>query len=394
MSVKQSLNSSPTPGLAGSILPEWPARPHRQETCLVGVLPGEGIGPEVIAASLALLRTITAHTRYRFEVRTGGKIGLEAQRESGRTLTPQVMGFCEEIFAGGGALLCGPGGGRFVYELRAQFDLFCKLVPLVPLASLGHAGVLRAEARRDVDMLVVRENAGGLYLGEFGTEATPGGVRAWHRFHYDERQVARILRVAIAAARARRGRLCVVTKPAGIPDISALWERTARALVADSGVALRILEVDTACYQVLAEAQRFDVIAAPNMFGDVLADVAGILLGSRGVTFSANFSPRGCAVYQTGHGAAYDLAGADEANPVGQMQSLAMMLAETFGLPEIAVQVIDAINDTLTAGWRTPDLLEPGCRRVGTAQFAERVAAALAARLAPVESAAAAGGSE
>lgn len=367
-------------GLAARLFPDWPAQ-RPPQAFLVGVLPGEGIGPEVIAVSLKLLAAIGRHAHCRFEVRQGGKIGLDAQRESGQVLTSAVMGFCEDVFAAGGAILCGPGGGRFVYELRAAFDLFCKLVPLVPLPALRNTGVLVPDAVRDVDILLVRENVGGLYLGDFGTVTTKGRTRAWHRFHYDQNEVDRLLRLALRAAQLRRGRLCVVTKPAGVPGISEMWRTSAGDLARGSGVELQLLEIDTASYQIIAEARNFDVVAAPNMFGDVLADGAGVLLGSRGMSYSANYSERGHAVYQTGHGAAYDLAGTDRANPVGQVQSLAMMLRESFHRPDLADALMGAVADTLEAGWRTPDVMGPGCRPVGTRELGERIGAALEARL-------------
>lgn len=367
-------------GLVARLLP-GAAAPAPSCERLIGVLPGEGVGPEVIEASLALLDIITASTGLAFTRRYGGKIGLDAQRDGGDALTPEVTQFCAGVFSEGGAIFCGPGGGRFVYDLRAAFDLFCKLVPLRPLPALRGTGVLVPEAVRDVDILVVRENASGLYLGETGTESTSGGTRAWHRFHYDEDEVDRILRLAAAAARLRRGQLCVVTKPAGVPGISELWRTRAIATSREAGVELRLLEVDTACYQMVADARSFDVVAAPNMFGDVLADGASVLLGSRGMSYSANYSPGGCAVYQTGHGAAYDLAGTGRANPLGQVQSLAMLLAESFGLASIATAIVGAVNDVLAAGWRTPDIIAPGCRAVGTRELGAHVGVALQRRL-------------
>jgi 3-isopropylmalate dehydrogenase len=369
-------------GFVSRLLPATPAS-SAGGAKVVGLLPGEGIGPELIAASLRVLDTIAAHSDLRFDVRHGGKIGLEAWRESGEVLTPEVVRFCEDVFGAGGAIFCGPGGGRFVYELRAAFDLFCKLVPLRPLPALRDTGVLVPEAVRDVDILVVRENAGGLYLGNSGLDTTNGRTRAWHRFHYDEDQVDRLLGLALRAAELRRGRLCVVTKPAGVPGISEMWQERATALAGGTGVALRLLEIDNACYQIVAEARSFDVVAAPNMFGDVLADGACVLLGSRGMSYSANYSASGHAVYQTGHGAAYDLAGSDRANPLGQLQSLAMMLRESFARPDLATALTGAIADTLEAGWRTADIAGPGCRVVGTRELGTLVEAALEARLGP-----------
>jgi 3-isopropylmalate dehydrogenase len=372
---------TPEPGRLVRCLPEWrpgsgPGRKH-----LLGILPGEGVGPEVIAASLRILRAIESCTPERFVLRQGGAIGAEAERSSGTALTPEVSAFCEEIFAEAGAILCGPGGGRFVYDLRARLDLYCKFVPLIPLPALRGTGVLRPEAVRDVDILVVRENRGGIYQGDAGLEVREGIARASHTFHYDETQVVRILRVAVAAAAARRGRLCVVTKPSGVPSISTLWRTQAEQFTAGTGVELRLLEVDNAAYQLVADAHSFDVVLAPNMFGDVLADGASVLLGSRGMSYSANFTATGRGVYQTGHGAAHDLAGTDRANPLGQIQSLAMLLHESFGLGWLAAQVMEAVNDTLAAGWRTPDILATGSRPAGTCELAERIAGNLVARL-------------
>ena len=348
----------------------------------IGVLPGEGIGPEVIQASLTVLHVIESNTDHRFELRQGGAIGTQAQRRAGRALTEEVITFCSTVFEDGGAIFCGPGGGRFVYELRAHFDLFCKLVPLRPVRALRQVGVLKPEATDNVDILIVRENTGGLYLGEFGFDENDGKRRAFHTLYYDSVQVARIMQAAINAARLRRRRLCVITKPSGAPSISSLWQEQADALVTGGDIELRLLEVDTASYQLLAHAGEFDVVVAPNMFGDVLADGATLLLGSRGMSYSANFAATGAAVYQTGHGAAYDLAGSDRANPIGQIQSLAMMLRESFGLVDLSRHIETAIGDALVAGWRSGDIMAPGCRAVGTQELGRRIAEALRVRLA------------
>jgi 3-isopropylmalate dehydrogenase len=363
------------------VMPGWERRSTPLAPWRIGVLAGEGIGPEVVAASLSLLEVIEAATGHRFDVRYGGKIGLEAQRASGQVLTDEVVRFCEDTFVAQGAVFCGPGGGRFVYELRRHFNLYCKMVPLQPLAALAGTGVLRPEAVREVDILVVRENAGGLYQGHFGFEQHGDQRRAFQHFHYDEAEVARILHVAREVARLRRRRVCVITKPGGAPAISRLWQEQAERLFAGTGIEVRSLEVDTASYQLLAAAQTFDVVVAPNMFGDVLADGATLLLGSRGVSCSSNYGIDGRAVYQTGHGAAYDLAGTDRANPIGQILSLAMLLHESFALDGLAAAIRAAVEDTLARGWRTADILAPGCREVGTRELAARIGERLLERL-------------
>lgn len=344
----------------------------------VSILPGEGIGPEILRACEPVMAAIERNTPYRFDCRYGGDIGKRAVQNSGSALTREVIDFCAQGFARGAPLLCGPGGDRFVYELRRTFDIYCKFVPLQPMPALRDTGVLREDAVRDVDILVLRENVGGLYQGDWQMEDTPQGQRAHQRFHYDEPQVRRLVTLAVAAARLRRGRLCVVHKPGGAPAISELWTRIAREEASGTGLALRFLEVDTAAYLLLAEAREFDVVVAPNMFGDVLGDAAALLLGSRGMSYSYNFGNDGVAVYQTAHGAAYDLAGSQRANPLGQVQTLAALLAESYGLVDLAAHILQACDNVLAGGTRTVDIATPASKVVETQAMGEAVGDELA----------------
>ncbi len=344
---------------------------------LIGMIEGEGIGPELFDVCRKLLDTIEAHTSVRFRYRHGGLIGKQALVASGQSLTLEIIDFCSNVFRDSGTLFCGPGGDRFVYELRKEFSLYCKLVPLQPQPALRDTGPLRATAVEGVDILLVRENLGGLYQGEFSLDDWDRGQRALHQFSYTTEQVTDILQTALALAKARQGELCVVTKPGGAPSISKLWETQARHVIEGSGVKLKLLEVDNASYQMVAHARNFDVVVAPNLFGDILGDSAALLLASRGMSYSMNFNHSGHAVYQTGHGAAHDLAGTDRANPLGQILSLAMMLHESFGLTDIARALHAAIDDTLSAGWRTPDIAAPDSRIVGTQRFGSQVASRL-----------------
>jgi 3-isopropylmalate dehydrogenase len=223
-----------------------------------------------------------------------------------------------------------------------------------------------------VDVLVVRDNAGGLYQGTFGRR--DDGRVAFQEAVYHADQVDRLLAVATRAAAARRGRLAVVTKPGGIPEVSALWSERAELAAQRTEVTIENVEVDNACFQLVADPRRFDVVAAPNLLGDVVADTAALILGSRGMSISANFGDHGRAVYQTGHGAAYDLAGADRANPVAQIQSLAMLLRESLDLSEAARAIEDAIGAVLAAGLRTPDIAGPSSTVVGTRALADAIA--------------------
>jgi 3-isopropylmalate dehydrogenase len=351
-------------------------RPHLRpgERLPLAVLAGEGIGPELIAACQPIFDAIESNTAYRFDMEYGSKIGREAVAAFGTALSEDVVEFCRRNFERGAPLFCGPGGDRFVYQLRSKFDIYCKFVPLQPLAALADTGALRESAVKDVDVLLIRENVGGVYQGAWHIEETDLGRRAHHSFHYDETHVRRIIELAVAAAAARRGKLCVVHKPGGTPAISELWTEVAGQNVADSGVDLRFLEVDTAAYLLLAEAESFDVMVTPNMFGDVLADAAALLLGSRGVSYSYNVSAQGHAVYQTGHGAAYDLAGTQQANPLGQIQTLAALLHESYGLFELAAAVLAACNTVLAAGWRTADIMTPQARLLSTQELGTAIA--------------------
>ncbi len=346
---------------------------------LIGVLPGEGIGPEVIGASLAVLAAAFAGGAARLEILTGGAIGRDAELLTGKPLTEDVTAFCASLFAGGGALLCGPGGGRFVYDLRRRFDLFCKISPLRPLAALAGAGRLKSDAIAGTDILIVRENSGGVYQGDWSESAHPRDGRVCeHAFRYSEAQVRRILDVAAALAAGRSGRLAVVVKDGGVPTISGLWRDLGREVAARAGVEASFVDIDLAAYRLVQDPRSFDVIAASNLFGDVLADVGAVLLASRGMSFSGNFSGDGAAVYQTNHGSAVDLAGQDTANPIGQIASAAMMLRESFGLAREASWIEAATEEVLRLGFRTLDVAEPGATVVGTAELGRRVATEVA----------------
>lgn len=344
----------------------------------IGVLRGEGIGPEVIDATLTVLSAIQSTSNATFQLHYGGCIGVESEKEIGKPLSEDVIVFCEDVWARGGAILSGPGGGRYVYNLRKRFDLFCKLNPLITHNELCHAGHLRRECSNNVDIMVVRENVAGIYQGQWSMGTTADGTKcASHRFGYAEDGVTRIVETAARICSKRTGKLALIVKPNGIPTISELWLACGRSAAKRYGVEIIPLEVDYAAYCMIQDAKELDVVVTPNLFGDILADVGGVLLGSRGLCYSGSFSACGCAVYQTNHGAAYDLAGTDRANPVGQMLSLVMMLRESFGLSREPALIEHAVRQVWREGWRTPDLAEKGCRLCGTREMADRVAHAV-----------------
>jgi 3-isopropylmalate dehydrogenase len=344
--------------------------PHAAGAYVLGSLPGEGSCPEIVEATLRILATVLAGSSARVDVRRyHGPVSADGRCDE------STAAFCASTFANGGAVLAGAMSGRFVYDMRRRFRLFCKLSPVQVWDELALAGKLRPEVVRGVDILLVRENASGLYQGEWNeTREGERGRVAWHRFHYAEDEVRAILEVAAALAVARRGGLCVVLKDGGVPGISRLWRECAEEIGRARSLAPQVLNVDYAAYRLVQHPSEFDVVVAPNLLGDVLADLGGVLLGSRAVTFSGNFAGDGAAVYQTNHGAALDLTGTDRANPAGQVLSLAMLLRESFGLPREAALVESALRQVWRDGFTTSDLSLPEARVVGTREMCERIA--------------------
>ena len=369
--------------LARTCLPGWAERAPSTGPLAVGILPGEGIGPEVVGAALTVLDAVADTFGLEFRLSVADDLGPEGPH--GPTLNDDVGCFFADRLDEGAPVLCGAVGGRFVYELRARFDLYCKFVPVRPRPELADASILRPERVHDVDVLVVRDNVGGLYQGAFGRR--DGGRVAFQEAVYVADGVDRLLAVAVRAAQVRRGRLAVVTKSGGIPELSALWRERAELAARGSGVEVEEVEVDNACFQLVADPDRFDVVATPNLLGDVVADTAALVLGSRGLAVSANFGAEDHAVYQTGHGAAYDLAGTDRANPVAQIESLALMLRESFDLPIVGEVVHAAVTEVLRAGHRTADVAAPGSHVVGTRELAARIAQAVPVVAARVDAA-------
>ena len=351
------------------------------EPIRVGALHGDGVGPEVIDAALAVLTAACGGGRNPLQP----EVGPSAPEIGEGGLTEATAEFCRRTFAAGGAVLTGPRGGRWVYELRRAFDLFCKISPLTPSPAIApDAGPTWPDRGRGLDILIVREQTAGVYQGSWSeADARRDGHLAEHSFSYSSREVRRIVEVGLRLAETRRGRLDVIVKRGGVPSISRLWEQVATELMGESGIAWRLLDVDFATYQLLREPGSFDVVVAPNLFGDVLADAGGVLLGSRGLCFGASFDDARAAVYGTNHGSAHDLAGTDRANPVAQILVAAAMLRESFALEAEARAIESAVTATWRDGWRTDDLAEAGCRSVGTREFAERVGERLAVNAGP-----------
>jgi 3-isopropylmalate dehydrogenase len=351
-------------------------------TPLIGVLPGEGIGPEVVGAARDVLRELELAGGKAVEVETGGSIGVAAEQSTGDALPEEVAGFCRDVFARGGSILTGAGGGRYVYDLRSRLDLFLKLVPVSPRYGLVQASPLRPEAMRNVDFLLVRENLGGIYQGTSKLSLDPNGQQiVRHSFETSESNLQRFLGAAARLAGSRRGHLTVVFKQSGAPALADIWRRCGTEAAATAGVDCSFIDVDLMAYDLVRRPRDFDVIAASNLAGDVLGDLTAVLVGSRGLSFSGNLSPLGYAVYQTNHGAAYDIADRDIANPVGQILSLAMLLRESLNLNRESQAIEDAVRSVWAQGLRTADIAAPGEPSVGTQEMTARIAEAAAAQL-------------
>jgi 3-isopropylmalate dehydrogenase len=252
------------------------------------------------------------------------------------------------------------------------------LNPVVAWPELDDVRIVKPEAAREVDILVVRENLGGVYQGETRELPTSNGGRVLeHRFYHPEAEARRFLAAAARLARQRRGQLTLVHKAGGLPQLAGLWKSVGEEAAAAEGVEFRFLDIDFACYLMLQEARTLDVLAAPNCFADILSDLGGILMGGRGLTFGSSYGSGGEAVYQTNHGAAYDLQGTGKGNPLGQILSMSMMLRESFRLVDAAEAIEAAVRQVVAEGVRTGDIATAGGRVAGTAELTERIVAEL-----------------
>ena len=345
----------------------------------IGILYGEGVGREVIDATLKILNAVLDVAGKKIEIDIGGPIGNDSIKSSGQPLTEDVIHFVKNIFDQGGSILCGPGGARFVYELRSHFGLYYKLSPIQPLAALNDVRILRNNNLPSADIMMVRENIGGVYFGKSVNGKSKEGVRFSElTFRYSEIEVNNILRIAERVALTRKKKITLVLKKDAIQDITNLWLDCIKSLKKNNTlIDWQFLDIDHACYQLMATPHEFDVIVSPNMLGDIMADLGATLLGSRGMSYSGNFSESNHAVFQTGHGAAYDIAGKDIANPIGQIFSMVMLLESKFNWVEEASIIRRAIHSVLDEGYRTMDIANESSRVIGTKSMGDRIAEAI-----------------
>jgi len=360
-----------------------PSKPLR-----VTLLPGDGIGPEIITVAVAVLKQVGQQQNLNFEF-TEALIGGAAIDETGSPLPEETLAACRNSDA---VMLAAIGGYKWdslprsqrpetgLLGLRSGLGLFANLRPATILPQLLGASSLKPEVVEGVDIMVVRELTGGIYFGEpkgiFETE--DGQQRGVSTMVYSSGEIDRIGRVAFEAARKRQGRLCSVDK-ANVLEVSQLWRDRITALSADyPDVALSHLYVDNAAMQLVRAPKQFDTIVTGNLFGDILSDAAAMLTGSIGMLPSASLGESGPGVFEPVHGSAPDIAGQDKANPLAQVLSAAMMLRYGFNQPAAADQIEQAVLSVLDQGYRTGDIMSEGMKAVGCKGMGEALQSALA----------------
>lgn len=353
------------------------------------LLPGDGIGPEIVDAARRVLEPLG---EFEFDEHPIGGASIDAH---GTALTDDVLDACRSTDA---VLLGAVGGPRWdstdpdaprpeqgLLGLRKGLGLYANLRPVRPSPALLAASPLREERIRGTDLLVVRELTGGIYFGESGRE----GDRAHDTCEYSAAEIERIARVAFDAANGRRGSVTSVDK-ANVLETSRLWRETVERVAADHAeVELDHMLVDNAAMQLVSDPTRFDVLLTENMFGDILSDEAAMLTGSLGMLPSASIGGDGPGLFEPVHGSAPDIAGEGIANPLATFLSAAMMLRHGLGMPAEAEAVEAAVEAALGRGARTRDLAWvesetppmsdlPSEVEVGTEEMTEAVLAELA----------------
>ena len=362
------------------------------------LLPGDGIGPEIIKEALKVLDTVSDLYQVQFTY-TQALIGGIAIDETGNPLPSATLCAARESDA---VLLAAVGGPRWdttdpekprpeqgLLDIRKELGLYANLRPVRLFSALADASTLKREVVSGVDMVIVRELTGGLYFGarertydEIGCGPDGAcGQRAFDTLEYHEFEVERIVRYAFETARKRNGHVHSVDK-ANVLETSRMWREITHKVAREyPEIELLDMLVDNAAMQLINNPSQFNVIVTENMFGDILSDEASMLTGSLGMLASASLGD-GIALYEPSHGSAPDIAGQGIANPLAQILSVEMMLRYSFNLQDAADAVLSSVEAVLDAGWRTGDIASKDTdsdKIVGTEQMGDLVASALRA---------------
>ncbi|MGI6557996.1 MAG: 3-isopropylmalate dehydrogenase [Limnochordia bacterium] len=348
----------------------------------IALLPGDGIGPEIVAEAVKVLQAVGQRYGHQMEFEEG-LIGGAALDQRGEGLPQETLDLCRQS----DAILMGAVGGPKWDELpgnkrpeaallgiRKGLGLFANLRPAKVFPALAGASSLKREVVDGIDLVVVRELTGGIY---FGRPKGREGDRAIDTMAYTTLEVERIARVAFELARKRKGRVTSVDK-ANVLETSRLWREVVMRVKDEyPEVHLEHMYVDNCAMQLLRDPGQFDVILTGNMFGDILSDEAAMLTGSLGMLPSASLGEGTLGLYEPVHGSAPDIAGKGVANPLATILSAAMLLRYSLGLAEEADKVEWAVATVLDGGYRTPDIAEEGCVPVGTREMGDLIVRAI-----------------
>lgn len=353
----------------------------------VAILPGDGIGPEVIDQGVRVIEHLNQHFGAGL-VCERAPVGGTAYDLHGQPLPAATLALAKRA----DAILLGAVGGkkweslprelrpeRALLSLRSELNLFANLRPAILFPELVAASTLKPEVVSGLDLMIVRELTGGIYFGKpRGIRTEADGTRTgYNTMVYNETEIRRIADSAFQIARLRNRRLCSVEK-ANVLEVSELW----REIVTEFGrkypdVELSHMYVDNASMQLIKAPKQFDVIVTSNLFGDILSDAASMLTGSIGMLPSASLDANQKGMYEPVHGSAPDIAGRNIANPLATILSVAMMFRSTFGRNDLAQRVEQAVRQALAQGNRTGDIATAGQPTIGTREMGDAVLAAL-----------------
>jgi len=355
----------------------------------IAILPGDGIGVEIIVEARKLLDCLRDDFGFAVETEEA-LVGGCAYDATGTPLPEATLTLAREA----DSVLLGAVGGpkwesldinvrpeRGLLGLRAELELFANLRPAILYPQLADASTLRSDVVAGLDILIVRELTGGIYFGQpRGVEKLADGQRrGYNTLVYTSSEVERIGRVAFEIAQKRGGRLCSVDK-ANVLECTEMWREVMTEVSADyPDVELSHMYVDNAAMQLVRAPKQFDVMVTTNMFGDILSDCAAMLTGSIGMLPSASLNAQNRGMYEPIHGSAPDIAGQGVANPLATLLSVAMMLRYSLGEPALAERIDRAVSVVLDQGLRTGDIMSTGMRQVGSAEMGDAVITALRA---------------
>lgn len=351
------------------------------------VLPGDGIGPEIVAETVKVL--VALKEKHGLNVTLSeGLVGGASIDAKGTPLTDEVLA---EAKAADAVLLGAVGGPKWddmpmadrpekgLLKLRQELNLFANLRPAILYPQLTHASSLKPEVVSGLDLLIVRELTGGIYFGQpRGVRTLDNGERqGYNTLIYKESEVERIAHVAFQAAQKRDKRVCSIDK-SNVLETTALWKEVVTRVAKEyPDVELNHMLVDNAAMQLVRAPKQFDVMLTDNMFGDILSDAASMLTGSIGMLASASLNEHNQGMYEPSHGSAPDIAGKGLANPIATILSAAMMLRYSLNAPEQAERIEMAVSKVLDAGLRTGDLWTEGTTKVSTSEIGDAIVAAL-----------------